>query len=84
VRAAPGPAAAPSSLTSWCPVYVKDTSTFSQDIVTQGYDGLIGLGPNSGSVVQKELDQDAAGDSPLNRIFSQARLYARGRPLSAR
>jgi hypothetical protein len=52
-------------------VWVQDTSTFSANITAQGYDGLIGLGPNTGSVVLDELDQGAAGNTPLNRIFSQ-------------
>jgi hypothetical protein len=52
-------------------VYVKDTSSFSANITAQGYDGLIGLGPNSGSVILDKLDQGSAGDTPLNRIFSQ-------------
>jgi hypothetical protein len=50
---------------------VNDTSTFSADIQAEGYDGLIGLGPNSGSVVFRELDKEVKGDSVLNRIFSQ-------------
>ncbi|OCH88665.1 acid protease [Obba rivulosa] len=51
-------------------VLVTDTSSFSVDIDTQGYDGLIGLGPPTGSVIRKKVD-DARGDSVLNRIFSQ-------------
>ncbi|KAI0344418.1 aspartic peptidase A1 [Trametopsis cervina] len=49
---------------------VKDTSTFSLDIKSQGFEGLIGLGPNTGSVIENKLDGDA-GNSVLNRIFSQ-------------
>jgi len=49
---------------------VTDTSTFSTDINSQGYDGLIGLGPNSGSVISNKLD-GGAGDAVLNRIFEQ-------------
>lgn len=49
---------------------VTDTSTFSTDINSQGYQGLIGLGPNTGSVIREKLDS-AAADSPLFRIFSQ-------------
>ena len=51
-------------------VLVKDTSSFSVDIQSQGYEGLIGLGPNTGSVIRDEID-DASGDSVLDRIFSQ-------------
>lgn len=49
---------------------VEDTSTFSSDIHLQGYDGLLGLGPNSGSVVRDKVDS-TAGDTMLERIFSQ-------------
>jgi hypothetical protein len=49
---------------------VKDTSSFSLDIKAQGFEGLIGLGPNTGSVILDKLDNDA-GNSVLNRIFSQ-------------
>lgn len=49
---------------------VTDTSTFSTDIESQGYQGLIGLGPNTGSVIREKVD-NASGDSPLFRIFSQ-------------
>lgn len=49
---------------------VKNTSTFSTDISAQGYDGLIGLGPNSGSLIMDELDEDGTGgDAVLDRIF---------------
>ncbi|KAI0784762.1 acid protease [Abortiporus biennis] len=49
---------------------VKNTSSFSLDIKAQGFEGLIGLGPNSGSSVRDEIDNDS-GDSVLTRIFSQ-------------
>ncbi|RDX50356.1 aspartic peptidase A1 [Lentinus brumalis] len=49
---------------------VQDTSSFSVDIKSQGYEGLIGLGPNTGSVIRDEVD-DASGGSVLDRIFSQ-------------
>ncbi|KAF8443007.1 aspartic peptidase domain-containing protein [Boletus edulis BED1] len=49
---------------------VNDTSTFSTDIHAEGYDGLIGLGPNSGSSIYKKLSGDS-GNSALNRIFVQ-------------
>ncbi|KAI0647782.1 acid protease [Trametes meyenii] len=49
---------------------VQDTSSFSVDIKSQGYEGLIGLGPNTGSVIRDKID-NASGDSVLDRIFSQ-------------
>ncbi|KAI0357462.1 aspartic peptidase A1 [Trametes cingulata] len=49
---------------------VQDTSSFSVDIKSQGYEGLIGLGPNTGSVIRDKLDT-ASADSVLDRIFSQ-------------
>ncbi|KAI8978777.1 acid protease [Trametes punicea] len=49
---------------------VQDTSSFSVDITSQGYEGLIGLGPNTGSVIRNKLDSSSA-DSVLDRIFSQ-------------
>ena len=51
-------------------VLVNDTSSFSMNITSQGFEGLIGLGPNSGSVILDKVDNDA-GNSVLNRIFSQ-------------
>jgi len=50
-------------------VYVTDTSTFTSNIHTQGYDGLLGLGPNDGSVIKKKLK--TGGDTLLQRIFGQ-------------
>ncbi|TCD70766.1 hypothetical protein EIP91_001796 [Steccherinum ochraceum] len=49
---------------------VTDTSSFSMDIVSQGFEGLIGLGPNTGSTILDEVDNDSAS-SVLDRIFSQ-------------
>ncbi|KAI0696263.1 acid protease [Cytidiella melzeri] len=49
---------------------VKNTSSFSINISAQGFEGLIGLGPNTGSVILDKLDDDS-GNSVLNRIFSQ-------------
>jgi hypothetical protein len=49
---------------------VTDTSAFSTNIHVQGYDGLIGLGPNSGSVINGKLDGDT-GNAVLSRIFEQ-------------
>lgn len=47
---------------------VVDTSTFSLNIQAQGFSGLIGLGPNSGSKIYDDLS-GSTGDSVLNRIF---------------
>ncbi|KAH9933196.1 aspartic peptidase A1 [Epithele typhae] len=49
---------------------VNDTSAFSLDIEAQGFSGLIGLGPATGSVIRDKLDEHT-GDSVLGRIFSQ-------------
>jgi len=49
-------------------VLVHDTTTFSMNIEAQGFSGLIGLGPNSGSKLWDEIDQ-TSGYSVLNRIF---------------
>ncbi|KAG5644773.1 hypothetical protein DXG03_007681 [Asterophora parasitica] len=51
-------------------VLVEDTSTFSTDIHSQGYDGLFGLGPNKGSVIRKKMDKNI-GDTTLTHIFQQ-------------
>ncbi|KAN0087502.1 Aspartic peptidase domain containing protein [Tylopilus felleus] len=50
---------------------VPNASTFSTDIHAEGYDGLIGLGPNSGSSIYKKLSGDS-GNSAINRIFQQS------------
>lgn len=47
---------------------VEDTSTFSMNIQDQGFSGLIGLGPNTGSKIRDDVD-DSSGDSVMNRIF---------------
>ncbi|KAG6887509.1 hypothetical protein C0995_014741 [Termitomyces sp. Mi166 len=49
---------------------VANTSSFSTDIHAQGYDGLLGLGPNKGSVIYKKLDGHT-GDTLLTHIFEQ-------------
>jgi len=49
---------------------VTNTSTFTSDIHAQGYAGLLGLGPNSGSQIQKTLGS-GPGDSAITRIFEQ-------------
>ncbi|KAL5512740.1 hypothetical protein ACEPAG_3006 [Sanghuangporus baumii] len=49
---------------------VNDTSTFTADISSQGYKGLVGLGPNTGSLIRDKLDRDdSSGDAALDRIF---------------
>ena len=54
------------------PVLVTDTSSFSANISAQGYRGLIGLGPNTGSLIRSKLDRDDfSGDAVLDRIFQQ-------------
>lgn len=49
---------------------VTNVSSFSTNIHANGYDGLIGLGPNSGSSIYKKLS-GKSGNSPINRIFEQ-------------
>lgn len=49
---------------------VEDTSTFSTNITAQGYSGLMGLGPNTGSLIRKKIDSDSfEGDAVLDRIY---------------
>ncbi|KAH7927809.1 acid protease [Leucogyrophana mollusca] len=50
---------------------VTNTSSFSTNIHAEGYDGLIGLGPNTGSSISKKID-NSSGDNALSRIFSQS------------
>ncbi|EGN98510.1 hypothetical protein SERLA73DRAFT_183562 [Serpula lacrymans var. lacrymans S7.3] len=49
---------------------VTNTSSFSTNINAEGYNGLIGLGPNSGSAISKAIGS-STGDNMLNRIFQQ-------------
>ncbi|GBE83097.1 hypothetical protein SCP_0501440 [Sparassis crispa] len=49
---------------------VANTSSFSVNIEAEGFEGLIGLGPNSGSVIRSRVG-NSRGDNFLNRIFSQ-------------
>ncbi|KAG6334062.1 hypothetical protein ID866_5025 [Astraeus odoratus] len=49
---------------------VTNTSTFSTNIHVEGYDGLIGLGPNSGSSIYNKLS-GSTGNNAINRIFQQ-------------
>lgn len=55
-------------------LYVSDTSTFTNDIRSQGYYGLLGLGPNSGSVIRKKIKKDSRGDTMLAHIFENHSL----------
>jgi hypothetical protein len=57
------------------PVNVVDTSTFTSNIHQQGYDGLLGLGPNSGSIIRKKVGK-AIGNSFLYRFFSKNKASA--------
>ena len=51
---------------------VTDPSGFTNgDFHAQGYDGLFGFGPNSGSVVRKKLDKKNA-DTVIQNIFNRA------------
>ncbi|THH07701.1 hypothetical protein EW145_g3204 [Phellinidium pouzarii] len=51
---------------------VTNTSSFSTNITSQGYSGLIGLGPNSGSSIRNKLNSDDTNrDAVLDRIFQQ-------------
>jgi hypothetical protein len=65
----------PRTLLTPDPVNVVDTSTFTSNIHQQGYDGLLGLGPNSGSVIRKKVGK-GVGDSFLYRFFSQNKASA--------
>jgi len=51
---------------------VIDTSTFTSNIHAQGYDGLLGLGPNQGSVIRKKTKTKE--DTFLQRVFDQNHL----------
>ncbi|KAF5343209.1 hypothetical protein D9758_013441 [Tetrapyrgos nigripes] len=51
---------------------VTDASSFSSNIHDQGYDGLMGLGPNAGSQILDKLDDDADGNSVLYHIFQKS------------
>ncbi|KAH7914245.1 aspartic peptidase domain-containing protein [Hygrophoropsis aurantiaca] len=50
---------------------VTNTSSFSTNIHSEGYDGLIGLGPNTGSSIYKKYDS-SSGNNALSNIFSQS------------
>ncbi|KAI9433250.1 acid protease [Lactarius psammicola] len=51
-------------------VLVNDTSTFSSSLKSNGFQGLMGLGFDDGSIVRGILG-DGQGDTPLSRIFQQ-------------
>lgn len=55
---------------------VNDASTFSTDIHAQGYSGLMGLGPNSGSQVLDKIGKHKNADSVLTRVFQQSKASA--------
>ncbi|KAI0315896.1 aspartic peptidase A1 [Amylostereum chailletii] len=51
---------------------VEDASTFSGDLSKTAYQGVLGLGPNTGSVIYRKLDaDDNSGDAPTFRIFEE-------------
>jgi hypothetical protein len=50
---------------------VNDTSSFSTDINTQSFRGLMGLGPNTASFIRKTMKKAAQFDTVLNRLFQQ-------------
>jgi hypothetical protein len=50
------------------PVLVEDTSTFSPALQENGFQGLMGLGFDGGSVVRGVMG-NGTGDTPLSRIF---------------
>ncbi|KAL0565110.1 hypothetical protein V5O48_016923 [Marasmius crinis-equi] len=50
---------------------VDDARSFSTDIHKQGYSGLMGLGPNSGSQVLDKVGKKQSADSVLTRVFQQ-------------
>lgn len=50
------------------PVLVADSSSFSPTLQSNGFQGLIGLGFDTTSVVRDKLG-NGAGDTPLSRIF---------------
>ncbi|KAH9980160.1 acid protease [Lactifluus volemus] len=49
-------------------ILVEDTSTFSPALAQNGFQGLMGLGFDSGSIVRGTVGS-SAGDTPLSRIF---------------
>ncbi|KAJ3553823.1 hypothetical protein NP233_g12560 [Leucocoprinus birnbaumii] len=55
-------------------LYVSNASTFTSNIQSQGYYGLLGLGPNSGSSIRKKISKDSRGDTMLQHIFETDNL----------
>ena len=49
---------------------MTDTSTFTANIHSQGYDGLFGLGNNDGSIIHKKTKANTF----LDHVFSQDKL----------
>ncbi|KAG9027593.1 hypothetical protein FRB95_007589 [Tulasnella sp. JGI-2019a] len=49
-------------------IHVTNVSSFSVDPTTEGFDGLVGLGPNSGSAIYSALG-DATGGTMMDSIF---------------
>jgi hypothetical protein len=56
-------------------VNVVDTSTFAANFHLQGYHGLLGLGPNSGSIIRKKVGGNT-GNSFLQRVLQQGKTAA--------
>jgi len=56
-------------------VNVVDTSTFAANFHLQGYDGFLGLGPNSGSIIRKKVGGNT-GNSFLQRVLQQGKTAA--------
>ncbi|CAA7262971.1 unnamed protein product [Cyclocybe aegerita] len=54
-------------------IHVVDTSTFTSDIHAQGYDGLIGLGPNESSVIRKKMKKADSSNTLVQRVFEANR-----------
>lgn len=51
-------------------VLVANASSFSTNIDSEGYDGILGLGPNSNSKIYQKLS-GTSGNNAINRIFEQ-------------
>lgn len=52
------------------PVLVPDSSNFSPTLQSNGFQGLMGIGFDAESIIRGKVG-DAAGDTPLTRIFQQ-------------
>jgi len=51
-------------------ILVPDSSSFSPTLQSNGFQGLMGIGFDAGSIVRSKVG-DGAGDTPLSRIFQQ-------------